>query len=124
MVQVLPRVRRVKELLALVCVVQFGIIAYMLMSSAGSTSHAAPNRMLPMLEVGKVLAMQEDQRKEIAASVQSSRQTSMILMQSCMKSRDRDRLLLEELLRDNQNLREGKVHPPLRAFNATRRKKR
>ncbi len=75
-----------------------------------------------MLDVGKVVAIHQEQKKQIEDSVQFNRQTSSILIQSCLNSRQRDRKLLEELLRDNQNLREGRVMPALRAFDSSRKK--
>jgi hypothetical protein len=116
--------RRVKELLGLVCAVQFMIIGFLLThhfsdNASQHEHHQVPNR-LPMLDVGKVLALHQDQKKQIEDTVNFNRQTSSILMQSCLKSRERDRRLLDELLRDNQNLREGKVMPALRAFKMQR----
>ena len=59
-----------------------------------------------MIDIGKALSVHQEQKLEIEQHISHGRQASSLIMESCFKHRKRSEKLVQELLQENQALRE------------------
>ncbi len=111
------RWRALTYLLGVVCVVQLAIILALMRGPACQTT-SVPNKMI---DVGRALAVHQEQKQHMTKLVDHSRATSEILKESCFKAKARDRKLLEDVLRENAELREGRFQEQERQAQTTKK---
>jgi Skp family chaperone for outer membrane proteins len=92
--------------LGVVCAAQFAVILLLLLpSSRVVASTGVPNKMI---DVGRAIAVHQEQKQHMTKLVDHSRATSDMIKESCFKARAKDRKLLEDVLQENAELREGR----------------
>jgi hypothetical protein len=100
--------KHLAAVLGVVCAAQFVVILVLL--HGGSSSRAGPQTAVPnqMIDVGRAIAVHQEQKQHMTKLVDHSRATSDIIKESCFKSKEKTRKLLEDVLRENAELREGR----------------